>query len=217
MVDEFNQLMDQERFSEAVVLAKKARELSPDNPTVESMIWKSRFAERLMVEMSLRDRTQLGVEGALTSVAESGIPFDDRMAIQFPEGGSAKFWEDLTDRRKRAIGEGGRRVLGSRTRNPARLRKKVQVDFTEQPLSQVLSQLGDLAGVSIYLDPQGLAAEGATSDQPVTIHLNQEIQLKSALNIILEQFGLSYVVQDEVLKITSESIRARRHMSKPTT
>ena len=45
MVDEFNKLMDQERFSEAIVLAKQARELDPDNPTVEMMVWKSRFAE----------------------------------------------------------------------------------------------------------------------------------------------------------------------------
>jgi len=74
MVDEFNSLMDQERFSEAVVLAKKARELDPDNETVESMIWKSRFAERLLVEMSLRERSQLGVEGSLSAYWNRGFP-----------------------------------------------------------------------------------------------------------------------------------------------
>ena len=120
MVDEFNSLMDQERFSEAVVLAKKARELSPDNPTVESMIWKSRFAERLMVEMSLRDRSQIGVEGSLTSVIESGIPWDDRIAIEFPEGGNAKFWEDLTRRRKGGPGGSRTTVLRDRTGDSTR-------------------------------------------------------------------------------------------------
>ena len=74
-------------------------------------------------------------------------------------------------------------------------------------MGEVLSQLGSLAGISIYLDPQGLAAEGATSDMPVTLRLNQEVQLRSALNLILEQYGLTYVIQDEVLKVTSESIR----------
>ena len=94
MVDDFNKLMDQERFAEAVVLAKKARELAPDNVTVEAMIWKSRFAERLLVEMSIRDRTQIGVEGALSSISDSSVPFDDRLAIEFPD---AKSWADLTD------------------------------------------------------------------------------------------------------------------------
>ncbi len=207
MVDEFNELMDQERFSEAIVLAKQARELAPENPTVEMMFWKSRFAESLMVEMSIRDRSERGVVGALHSVGESGIPFDDRFPIEFPNGGNAKYWEDLTNRRRRALAEGSRRMTDTELEIQRALKKKVQVDFSNQPLSDVLAHLGDLAGISIYPDPQGLAAEGAASDMPVSIRLNQEVQLKSALNIILDQFSLSYVIQDEVLKVTSKSIR----------
>jgi general secretion pathway protein D len=52
-----------------------------------------------------------------------------------------------------------------------------------------------------------LAEEAVTSDTPVTINLNQEISLKSALNLILEPLHLSYVIKDEVLKITSEHLR----------
>ena len=207
MVDEFNTLMDQERFSEAVILAKQARELDPDNPTVESMGWKSRFAERLLVDMSLRSRSEDGVVGALMSVSQSGIPFDDRYPIEFPEDGNAKYWDDLTKRRRRAMLEGSQRFSETEMEIQRALRENVQVDFTEQPLGEVLTHLGDLVGISIYIDPQGLTAEGASSDMPVTIRLNQEVQLKSALNIILEQFNLSYVIQDEVLKITSEQIR----------
>ena len=207
MVDDFNRLMDQERFSEAVVLAKKARELDRSNPVVESMIWKSKFAERLLVEMSLRERSQVGVEGSLTSVIESGVPFDDRLAIEFPE---VRSWRDLTDRRLKALRENGRQYSETEVEIQRALRKPVEVDFTNQSLSEVITQLGNLAGVTIYLDPQGLAAEGATTDMPVTLRLQREIALKSALNIILEQFGLTYMVQDEVLKVTSESIRASK-------
>ncbi len=46
-----------------------------------------------------------------------------------------------------------------------------------------------------------------TSDTPVTIDLRQDIMLKSALNLILEPLHLSYVIKDEVLKITSEQMR----------
>ena len=46
-----------------------------------------------------------------------------------------------------------------------------------------------------------------TSDTPVTINLRSEITLKSALNLILEPLHLSYVIKDEVLKITSEQMR----------
>ena len=46
-----------------------------------------------------------------------------------------------------------------------------------------------------------------TTDTPVTIELRNEIMLKSALNLILEPLHLSYVIKDEVLKITSEQMR----------
>ncbi len=59
----------------------------------------------------------------------------------------------------------------------------------------------------MHLDPQGLAEEGVTTDTPVTIDLRSEIMLKSALNLILEPLHLSYVIKDEVLKITSEQMR----------
>jgi general secretion pathway protein D len=204
MVDEFNTLMQQERFSEAVVLAKKARELAPDNVTTESMMWKSRFAERMMVEMSMRERSQMGVEGALSSVIESGIPFNDQVPVEFP---SARTWDVLTKSRLDRLREGSRQRTQAELEIEQALKKPVQVNFVEQPLSEVLAQLGNLTGISVYLDPQGLAAEGTTSNMPVTIQLNQEVQLKSALKLILEQFGLTYLIQDEVLKITSPTIR----------
>ena len=70
-----------------------------------------------------------------------------------------------------------------------------------------MDYLAKLAEVNLYLDPKGLAEEGVTTDTPVTIELRHEIMLKSALNLILEPLHLSYVIKDEVLKITSEQMR----------
>ena len=88
-----------------------------------------------------------------------------------------------------------------------KLRTPVSLQFTNAPLSKVLENLAKLAEVNLHLDPQGLAEEGVTSDTPVTIELRNEIMLKSALNLILEPLHLSYVIKDEVLKITSEQMR----------
>src|SRR5262249_12011449 len=75
------------------------------------------------------------------------------------------------------------------------------------PLSQVMDGLSALTGINIHLDPRGLSQEGVHSDTPVTVNLNKEVSLKSALNLILEPLHLSYVVKDEVLKITREQLR----------
>ena len=71
----------------------------------------------------------------------------------------------------------------------------------------MLDHLAQLAEVNLYLDPQGLQEEGVSSDTPVTINLRSDISLKSALNLILTPLHLSYVIKDEVLKVTSEQYR----------
>ncbi len=71
----------------------------------------------------------------------------------------------------------------------------------------MLEHLAQLAAVNLHLDPKGLEEEGISSEQTVTIDLTQDISLKSALNLILEPLHLSYVIQNEVLKITSEQLR----------
>jgi general secretion pathway protein D len=87
------------------------------------------------------------------------------------------------------------------------LKTKVDVRFTNRPLAEVLDTLGNLSGVNIHLDQQGLHAEGVTSDTPVTLNLTQPISLRSALNLILQELRLSYVIQNEVLNVTSEQTR----------
>ena len=88
-----------------------------------------------------------------------------------------------------------------------KLRTPVSLQFTNAPLSQVMNYLAKLAEVNLHLDPTGLTEEGVTNDTPVTINLPSEIMLKSALNLILEPLHLSYVIKDEVLKVTSEQMR----------
>ncbi len=201
LVDEFNRLMDQQRFAEAELVARKAEELAPDEPIVAQLKWQSRFVRRIMQNAQIRDEAEQGFVDALASVQESAIPFDDRQPIQFPTT-----WEELTRRRKP--------FRGTRQRSPKeleieqKLRTPVSLRFKDTPLHEVIDYLSRLADVNIHLDPQGLAEEGVNPDVPVTIELNSEIQLKSALNLILEPLHLGYVIKDEVLKITSERARS---------
>ena len=210
MVDEFNELMDQKRFSEAFVIAKQARELDSRNPVVENMVWKSRFAERLFVEMDLQDRLNRGVELGLESVVDAGVPFDDRYPIQFP-----KKWDVLVKSRQGLIADDRSRYTDVEKAIERALLKKVQVQFNDTPLSEAINTLGRLAGINVYLDEPGIGAEGATSDTPVSINLTDPISLRSVLNLILEPHRLDYMIQDEVLRITSEQARAGDVYARP--
>ena len=200
LVEEFNQLIDQERWSEAELIARKARQIDPENPITESMAWKSSFISRYMRNRHLQDRSEVGFVKAMDG--EGAIPFDDSQPFQFPD---ADKWRQY---RKRSGVERRTHLSESELEIQRRLKTPVEVRFNNRPLSEVMETLANLTNVNLFLDPEGMAAEGVTSSEPVTINLTgKPISLKSALALILQPLHLSYVIQNEVLKITSEQMR----------
>ena len=210
MVEQFNTLMDEQRFPEAEVIAKQAREMMPNEPVVMNMVEKSKLARAIQAGKSIREEKDAGFLAAMTSVDKSGTAFDDSNPIQW---GSLKDWNDITRRRKGGLDQ-QTKLSPAEQEIQRSLLKGVEVKFENRPLSEVTEALGRMTGVNIYLDPQGLHAEGVVSDTPVTLNLTQAISLRSALNLLLEPLGLSYVIQNEVLRITSEQTRDSNTYSK---
>jgi general secretion pathway protein D len=203
MVEQFNRLMDEKRYAEAEVIARQARDISPDEAVVTNMIEKSKLARRIYEDLAVKDQTESAFIENMIGVGRSAIPFDDRNPLVF---GDAKRWSDLT-RTRRGWLEQNRRMSPAELEIQKSLSKGVEVRFLNRPLAEVMDTLGRMAGVNVYLDPQGLNAEGVTTDTPVTLNLTQPISFKSALNLVLSPLGLSYVIQNEVLRITSEQTR----------
>jgi general secretion pathway protein D len=203
MVEQFNKLMDEKRFPEAEVVARQARDISPNESVVVSMLEKARLARSIAEDLSLRERSEAGFLGAMQSVGDSGVAFDDREPIVF---GDVRKWSQLTKSRQRWL-EQQNRLSPVEQEIQRSLSKPVEAKFINRPLTEVMDMLGRMAGVNVYLDPQGLHAEGVTSDTQVTLNLTQPISLKSALELVLSPLGLGYVIQNEVLRITSEQTR----------
>lgn len=204
LVDQFNKLMDEHRYAEAEVIAKQAREIAPDEPVVKQIALMVKMVGRTQDVADIRDAKEQGFYQATTNVDIAAIPFDDYKPYQF---GPVKDWERLTMTRREADRRNRRQRSEKELEIEQKLKTPISLRFQEMPLSQVIEELGKLAQVNMYLDSRGLAEEAVNTDTPVTIELSQEISLKSALNLILEPLHLSYVIKDEVLRITSENLR----------
>jgi len=203
-VDEYNTLRNDRRFDEMEVVAKQALELDPQSQIAQQLVIESKFIRNYANAMAVREKKEAGFIAALQSVDEAGVPFDDRTPYVHPD---AKAWGELTRRRAKWAKDQGRKFSEREIEIQQKLKTPVSVQFESQPLARVIDQLGRLAGVNFYMDPQGLAEQGVSTDTPVTIDLRQEIKLESALNLILQPLHLSYVIKDEVLKITSEQYK----------
>ncbi len=203
-VEEFNNLMHEQRYAEAELVAKQAAELDPDSPLAQQLVLNAKLVRRVAEGRDIRDQKEQGVLDTLAEVDRASIPFSGAEPYVFPD---AKTWRDLTGRRARFAKEVGRRRSEKEVEIHRKLKTPVALKFDNAPLSKVVDYLAKLAEVNIYLDPQGLAEEGVTTDTPVSIDLQHEVKLESALKLILPPLHLGYVVKDEVLKITSEQAR----------
>ncbi len=198
LVEQFNELMKQNRFAEAEVVAKQAKELDPHNPVAETMKWKARFARRIAFNEDLKDRKEQGFWDQLASVEESAIPFDDRHPLRFGSD-----WEELSKRRRSRYGIDAHIRTEEEKRIEESLNKPISLHFENAPLRDVIDYIRTVADINIVLDTLGLQEEGVTSTTPVTIDVDG-IRLKSCLNLMLEPLNLAYTIDDEVLKITSQ-------------
>jgi len=91
--------------------------------------------------------------------------------------------------------------------NARALDEPTQMEFVDTPLSDVIDYLKDLhkgkhGGFEIVLDTKALGDLGITPETPITKSL-KGISLRSAFRLLLRDLGLSYVIRDEVLLITS--------------
>jgi general secretion pathway protein D len=204
MINDFNRLMEEQRFEEAEIVAKRCKELDPDNPVVTQVVLQAKFAHRVAMNRDIADQKEQGVIDALADVDRASIPFNTKEPYLFPD---AKSWDKLTASRGKRFGDNRRHRSEREVEIEQKLKTPVSLQFENAALGKVVDYLGKLAQVNVHLDQQGLAEEGATTDTPVTIKLEHEISLKSALNLILQPLHLNYVIKDEVLKITSEQMR----------
>jgi general secretion pathway protein D len=202
LVDEFNKLADEQRYAEMEIVARRLIELAPEEPVAQQVWQNAKFIRRNMLNQQLADERESSNWNALNDVEKSAIQkVGDGHELVYDE----KQWNSLVKNRK-----GGERETRRTEREleiERRLKTPVLLRYEDTPLSEVIDGLSNLAGVNIHLDPRGLSQEGVESSTPVTINLSKEISLKSALNLILEPLHLSYVIKDEVLKITSEQLR----------
>jgi general secretion pathway protein D len=83
-----------------------------------------------------------------------------------------------------------------------KLAAPVSLNFHDAPLQQVVADLRAFHAINIVLDRPALQEDGVSLNTPVSVQL-EDVPLKSALNLILHNVHLAYVVKDDVLHVTT--------------
>lgn len=92
----------------------------------------------------------------------------------------------------------------------AALAKTTQLQYKDVPLDQVVSQLQTEHNMPIVIELRALEDIGLAPDLPVNFALGN-VSLESALNMMLDDFDLTFTIDHEVLFITTEEADEANH------
>ena len=190
-----------ESYAEAQDVADVAINLRPGEGSSTAARFDSEAAQQLVRAYRLRARRADQLLETLHQVELSHIPFPDEPPLRFPP---AEVWKALSERRKQQATVDLKRTTPNERRIHRALSETTEVSFTDNPLEEALNYLEDLHHIEIWMDKQALQDEGVNSDQQVNLVLSG-ISLRSALRLMLEPLGLTYLIEDEVMKITTQA------------
>lgn len=84
------------------------------------------------------------------------------------------------------------------------LSKAAEVNFIDMPLEDTVSFLKEQHKINIWIDRKALGKANIAADQAVTLQIS-DVRLESVLNLMLDPLQLEWLIQDEVLKITTHA------------
>ncbi len=201
LIARFNALMDEERYRDAEAVANIAEEMSPNTPGLRSAELTARMIGYTADMQAVVDARNKGVIDSMYQIELSHVPTPDEPPILYPD---PEVWQLLTERRKKYKAVDLTQNNPNEARILAALDDKTEIDFTEQPLIDVIDYLKERHGIEIQLDTKALTDAGLGSDTPVTRNI-KGITLRSALRLMLGEMDLTYVIRNEVLMITSKT------------
>ena len=193
MMKEVNELMKQNKLAEAEAKAKQVRDLDPENPAALAAEWIASFKRKQKEWDNDEHDNWKWIESALPH--RLGTPLDLDNPIEFNKR-----------MRERAKGSG---AIPLQSLDPKeqkieyRLIQPLSLHFKNVPLQDAIHDIALQSGVQVVPDLGALQAARINLDALLSISV-EEIAMKSALNILLSPLKLTYVIEDQVLKITTQ-------------
>ena len=199
-VEKCNQLLEDGKYEEAEILAKKCRDYSHNSVVSIQMVEMARLKKQAAFNTNMKKSREQGWLNAMNDVESASVI---NVTDENPLALGAR-WNKV---KNRTGFETGSTRTDTDLEILAKLDTRINLPFDQpMPLGTVLDYISDTMKINIIMDQAAFAQADITSDTPIETKL-PNITLKNYLKHVLAPYNLSYVVGDEVLKITDKSQR----------
>lgn len=191
-------LMKQEKYAEAEKVALQAKQLDPDNPACTALAEMAKLTRSVKDAEKLKEDKERTFRLGLNAAEREGpmVDVDNPISVSL-------------ERSRIARGRGPADSSYLRTHTPAtyeielKMNKPISIDFHQTPLDQAVENLKTQTGIPLVIDYMSLEAEGISSVKPITVAPGIPVAAKNLLTFTLEQAGLSYVIENDLVKVTT--------------
>jgi hypothetical protein len=204
VMDRFDSLMEEGNFMDADELVRPEVENLAPGSNVAASVNASGQLQRYDSELEqirlLRHRNFLA---ALHQVELALVPFPGEPPIVYP---SAEMWHEISRSPFRNFRSSAVDIAGKGKSKEQRildaLEADVDLEFTEHPLKELIEELKERYNIPIVLSVKKLEEAAINLETPVTVNFKQ-ISLRAGLRNMLGELGLTYIIKDEVMQITT--------------
>jgi len=205
LMNRFNALIDERRYNDAEEVAQIVEEIDPGGVTPRAATHWARFKRHEYLMAAARSARHQASWNAWYQNELSHIPFPDSPPIVYPD---AEVWEELTRRREKwnSVDLSSRSKAEERIQEALRETLKTPLSYDAEQLNIILESIADEYDIPVIFDKAALDEVAISPESEVSINL-RNVSLRSALNHMLREPGLedlTYVIDDEVLLITTE-------------
>jgi Flp pilus assembly secretin CpaC len=201
LMKKYHAMYNEGKYKEAEVAAMQARDLDPDNTAAAAAVHVSHMQNNLTNYRKIKSDREDYFLIEMDEAETVGPAVTARDPLKY----DINAWERAKNRKAYPKDGWPLKVKSDKEREiERRLSLLISLDFKNQTLKHVLEDLRDLTGINIVPDMPALDAENISLDRPIDMHL-EGVSTKSALELILHQAHLIYIIKDEVVLVTTEA------------
>lgn len=184
-----------------VDMANEMTDLDSRMPTAVAGIQWTRNLDNYVKQVQLRSLKQRRVCDTLYQSDKSSMPFPDEPPITYPD---STVWARLSSSRRAKYSSMDLAQAGEKEKQIMKALKDVtHIEFSETPLKEAVEEISQQHHINVQVD-EGAFKEDMISTDDINLTVNGNgLSLKAALKIALEAQGLSYVIENESLYITT--------------
>ena len=203
MMRRFDSLMEEGKYRDAeesaaaAVLAK-----DPDNQAAIAGTLTARHRGYEEQNRRVNILRQKGFVDAFYQAELGSVPFPDDPPVVYPD---SEVWKRLTEKR---VEKYSSMDLAQQSAVDKKLmdslKEETSISAFDTPLTEVVDKLKSQHGIEIQLDKTALEEESIDAEMPITLDVHG-ISLAAALRLMLTSNQMMYVIEDEVIKITTQT------------